>query len=88
MNLIATTWLDRPSGLELKVAHFDGYGGMVFAVKNKFGDCLNKEGDWETEPFPSNRTPEFIARCRWNDFTEAANALEKAAANLSEYDRL
>lgn len=27
--------------------------------------CLNHDGGWEYEPLPSNRTDEFLARCRF-----------------------
>lgn len=49
-----------------------------WAVK-KMGSVLNREGEWEYEPSPSNRDDEFFARCR---FTEAeALRLAKVAVN-------
>ena len=33
--------------------------------------CLNKKGEWEFEPSPSNRYDEFFERCRWNSAEEA-----------------
>ena len=29
------------------------------------GQCLNRDGEWEYEPLPSNRDDDFMARCRF-----------------------
>ena len=34
---------------------------------------LNKSGEWEYDPSPSNRDDAFFARCRFDDFDEAAD---------------
>ncbi len=38
----------------------------VWAILDPHGNCYNKdEKDWEYEPLPSNRTDEFLKRCRF-----------------------
>lgn len=39
-------------------------GKTMWAVRSG-GNCMNKGGEWELEPCPSNRDDEFIARCRF-----------------------
>lgn len=56
-------------------------GQVTFAVRCPGGECLNKQGDFEHEPQPSDRDPMFLARCRWDDFDQAAIALDMAAIN-------
>lgn len=46
-------------------------------VVRRAGDCLSKTGEWEYEPLPSSRDEEFIARCRFETFGEAAMAVER-----------
>ena len=40
--------------------------------------CLNKLGEWEYEPFPSNRTEEFFERCRYSSLEEALEYYNKS----------
>lgn len=42
-----------------------------WAVRSRVGRCLNKSGEWEYEPLPSERAEEWLARTRW-DTAEAA----------------
>lgn len=77
VDLMATRWLDRGSGLVIE-AVVSGER-FVFAVRRPGGECLNRQGGFEVEPSPSNRDQAFLDRCRWSDFGEAARALEKAA---------
>lgn len=35
------------------------------------GSCLNKNGEWEYQPSPSNRDEEFYKRCRYASVHEA-----------------
>lgn len=44
-------------------------------------DVLNRDGDWEFEPFPSSRTDEFKARTRFS-LDEAFARAEAEAAKL------
>jgi hypothetical protein len=37
--------------------------------------CLNFSGEWEPEPYPSNRTVDFLARTRWPSAEAAWAAL-------------
>ena len=46
------------------------------------GWVLNHDGDWEMEPMPSNRTDEFIQRCRW---PSAREAIAFAQAHMEQY---
>jgi hypothetical protein len=45
--------------------HVEWRGGDNWAV-TRTGDCLNKDGEWEWEPSPSNRDDAFLVRCRFN----------------------
>lgn len=53
-----------------------GHNGIKWAVCDK-GLCLTQSGDWEWEPWPSERDDDFLARCRFNSFDEAFNAALK-----------
>ena len=46
------------------------------------GMVLNSEGEWEYEPLPSNRIPEFIARTRFT-FAEAVTRARAIVDNPS-----
>lgn len=41
----------------------------TYAVR-RAGNCLNKEGKWEWEPFPSSRDDAFLERCRWDNWDQ------------------
>lgn len=41
--------------------------------------CLNREGEWEYEPLPSNRDDEFYARCRFASLEDAVEFLNSAS---------
>lgn len=45
-------------------------GKRKWAVRSDH-DYLNKNGEWEYEPQPSNRNEEFLARCRFQSFKQA-----------------
>lgn len=50
---------------------------------------LNSDGDWEFEPFPSNRDEDFITRTRWafSDALLRARSALKDSGNGSEVAR-
>lgn len=53
------------------------------------GECLNKAGEWEYEPLPSNRDAEFVARTRYRS-VDGMDVIERARAALlqmPEYQR-
>lgn len=50
------------------------------------GYCLTKTGDWEFEPIPSNRTDDFIARCRFDTDHEAIDAAIKSSNTRRQDD--
>lgn len=56
-------------------------GPDLWAVR-QFGNVLNKQGEWEFEPMPSNRDDEFMTRCRFVGHI-AAIAAAKAAPAVS-----
>jgi hypothetical protein len=74
MALLAICWLDECSGLTINL--LPG-ANEVYAVRNKDHECLNVHGEFEHEPSPSNRSNEFLARCRWKSFDEAVQAVER-----------
>ncbi|EZP51418.1 hypothetical protein [Delftia sp. RIT313] len=58
-------------------------GGFKWAVR-EFGEVLNLEGEWESEPSPSARDDEFLMRCRFDtaqQAIDAAIATQAAAKN-------
>ena len=63
------------TGHKIEVAKINDDESLVFAIRNRWNDCLNKYGHWEYEPLPSSRDDAFMSRCRFNDFTAAANIL-------------
>ena len=81
ITLEATTWAIKgddpihPKGRIELVPRPDG--PARYAVR-KSGDCLNREGQWEWEPRPSERDEGFFARCRFDTLDEARAALEAA----------
>lgn len=79
-DLMATTWTCRKTGHSIQVSSINKDGSCVFSVRNQAQACLNKELEWEYEPMPSNRSDEFLERCRFDDFGKARNALEAAVA--------
>jgi hypothetical protein len=60
---------NRPFGhvAELKV---EWRGENAWAIVDSHF-ALNRDGEWEHEPFPSNRSDQFIARTRWPSAREA-----------------
>lgn len=46
-------------------------------VVTQGGNCLRKDGDWEWEASPSNRSEEFVQMTRW-DSKEAAREFAEA----------
>jgi len=56
-------------------------GKMSWAILDS-GNCLNKKGDWEYEPYPSSRTDAFLKRCRWTDLREA---VDFAMSHMAKY---
>jgi len=53
-------------------------GPALWKVTDSIGGCcLNKSGEWEWEPSPSNREDDFLARCR---FATARDAIGAALA--------
>jgi hypothetical protein len=49
-------------------------GSRLWAVRDNTGWVLNKQGEWEPEPQPSNRDDAFLTRCRYATPLEARNA--------------
>lgn len=47
-----------------------------WAVRHEWGDELNRAGEWENAPSPSNRTDEYLARTRWDSPAEALAFIE------------
>lgn len=43
----------------------------TWAIMEEGRFCLNHNGDWEYEPLASNRSDEFLERCRWPTAREA-----------------
>lgn len=65
-------------GVEMWVkAAYQKGGDRLWKITRGFGEVLNKQGQWEREPSASNRTDEFLARCRYATLDECAAAIEQ-----------
>lgn len=76
--LARATTFSLPDGTRLE--EVKGSAGVRWAVRDQFNSCLNKGGEWEYEPSPSNRDDEFFERCRWDTKEAAYTAWEAARA--------
>lgn len=47
-------------------------------------ECLNKQGEWEPEPLPSNRNDAYLARCRFDSAQAAIDAAISAEQKESD----
>lgn len=74
MNLIPTRWIETETSIRIELTTFEK-GNRTFAVRTPGGECLNKNGEWEHEPLPSNRDEQFLERCRFDSYTQAAGYL-------------
>lgn len=79
---IGAAMIQLPVGLEpvsFRVigtgVHIDWRGGG-WAVR-RFSEVLNKSGEWEHEPNPSERDEAFRSRCRWPTPDAALKAFKK-----------
>lgn len=52
--------------------------GVVLWAVRRDGLVLNQQGDWETEPQPSNRSDDFLERCRFDSSGQAITAARAA----------
>lgn len=52
-------------------------GPALWAIRMS-GECMNKQGEWVTEPSPSHRDAEFVASFRFHSAGEALSVLRKA----------
>jgi hypothetical protein len=77
-SFMATTWTCRKTNTKIEVSQINDDESLLFAVRNDFGECLSKKGEWEVEPSPSHRDNEFLERCRFVDFMDAVNTLWRA----------
>lgn len=65
-------------GVEMWVkAAYQKGGDRLWKITRGFGEVLNKQGQWESEPSPSNRTDDFLARCRYATLEECSAAIEQ-----------
>lgn len=51
--------------------------GFGFAVYDRGGLCLKRNGDWDYEPLPSSRAQEWYREARYQTREEAYEAIEK-----------
>lgn len=56
-------------------------GSIKYAVKEGPW-AANKHGEWEYEPPPSSRDDDYLERCRWDDFEDAALMAQRKAKEL------
>lgn len=53
-------------------------GSDLWAVRNRHGSVLAKDGQWEFEPQPSSRDDAFMERCRYATHLEALQVAQAA----------
>ena len=53
-------------------------GTILYAVTQR-GWTANHDREWEREPIPSSRDDEYIARCRFTEWEEAARVAQHLA---------
>ena len=78
------------AGIQIKSFEIDDNWSIVktskkgepetWCIRNMFGTCLNKSGDEEEEPSPSNRDEAFLSRCRFSSAKEAFSLWTTRAA--------
>lgn len=83
MSFQATSWMWQPSeatgdyGLPIMIDRCRQMDGSIKYAVRQSGACLNRSGEWEYEPIPSSRDDEFLARCRFDTWEDAAKAIVK-----------
>ena len=76
MEKAKVTAYELPDGARIeRVSQRDGT--YKWAVRF-FGDCLNSNGEYEEEFSPSNRTDDFMKRCRFDSAESAYKAWERS----------
>jgi hypothetical protein len=68
----------RYESIKIDLCLYDGT--IKYAIRNS-SSCLNKNGNWEHEPLPSNRDDEFFIRCRFDSLDEVEEIIEKLLLN-------
>jgi hypothetical protein len=54
----------------------------MWAVRDSCNQCLDRSGNWDYEPQPSDRTPAYLQRCRFATLQDACDALIKYRDSL------
>lgn len=62
--------------IPLRLERREGLDGVSYSITHG-GFNLNKQGEWEYEPIPSERAKAFYKRCRWAKFEDALAIFEK-----------
>lgn len=77
---------DLPDGS--RIERCKQFNGTYKWAVRKFGGCMNHKGGVELEPQLSNRSNEFLARCRFDSAEKAYETwvLAQAQSKLSEAD--
>lgn len=60
--------------------------GWMWKIEVDCNSCINKDGQIEFEPIPSERNENVLNRCRFKTFNEAAAVLLEAFGRLPEND--
>jgi hypothetical protein len=71
--MTACEWRVGPPGLdEIRIVERGQRNGSVLFAVTQRGWVANTDHEWEYEPIPSNRDRDFMARCRWANWEDAA----------------
>lgn len=75
--------------MEIEAVNFaaDGQRPTSWCIR-ELGSVLARDGEWEIEPRPSMREPDFIQRTRFSTAQEAAEFAASVYAPLSARDAL
>ena len=64
-------WLKYPAEADRNHVYVRRTGKTSWAITNDSHNCLNRDGEWEYSPLPSNRDDEYLNRCRYKSREEA-----------------
>ena len=78
MAIIPTRWTDTNTKKYIEATKVSPRDMVLsYAVRDNYGRGLDKNGHWQLEPSPSNRTEEFLSNCRFDTLAQATEALER-----------
>jgi hypothetical protein len=89
LPITACEWRVGPAGFdELRIVERPQIdGSLLYAVAWR-GRVANREREWEFEPIPSSRDEDFICRCRFAEWYQAARVAQHMAREIKRDGRV